>query len=466
MTPAPGSHRLRQLLTVLAVLLTFEGLARKVAPIEYSIPIYLLKDVMVLIMAVYVLWMPMPPMLAFLWNAYKVLLVLFLPLVIATGVNDPLLAVFGAKQYLLYPMVGFATFLAFQNARKEAIVGFFRWIGLLLIPTVLVAFAELRLPHDHWLNQTVGGDTLEGFGAAGELRVSSTFSFVAQYCMFLNAQAFIIIIAMMDWRKMSILGKLVFPSLGVFLVLGSFITGSRGAVVGNTAIVALAGCLVLFKFQVRHLFQIIIVIAGLYLAVLAVNFSTPDATAAYSAREQGQLIGFSAEIRGRLFASYFALSQNRYLGSFFGNGLGVMSNGSNFLSDYAAKWRVRLWTETDFSTTLFEGGYYLVLIWYGFRIYVIVATTRRFLKGITGDYTVCGAFTQAFVIIIGAFGTLGFQPPTAIWWWMGVGTSVLFWWKCVGPPDPEIGIPGPPVIPPRKLVRGRSLYADVIHSRK
>jgi hypothetical protein len=46
--------------------------------------------------------------------------------------------------------------------------------------------------------------------------------------------------------------------------------------------------------------------------------------------------------------------------SLFGYGLGVMSNGSEKLSPYAAKWRSDNWTETDQATTFFEGGWYLV----------------------------------------------------------------------------------------------------------
>jgi len=60
-------------------------------------------------------------------------------------------------------------------------------------------------------------------------------------------------------------------------------------------------------------------------------------------------------------------------------------------------------------------------------------------------------------------GTLGTQPPIAIWWWMGVGTSLIFWWKCVGPPPPEEPLDGS-FGKPRRLPRGRSLYAEVLHS--
>jgi hypothetical protein len=142
-----------------------------------------------------------------------------------------------------------------------------------------------------------------------------------------------------------------------------------------------------------------------------------------------------------------------------------MSNGSDTFSPYAAGWRNRLWTETDFASTLFEGGYYLAVIWYGFRLYVIALTMGRFIKEISGEFSLPMAFTQAFVIVVGVTGTLGIQPPIAIWWWLGVGTILVFGWKCVGPSEPEIEIE-PDLPAPRKLRRGRSLYADVLHSRK
>jgi hypothetical protein len=89
-----------------------------------------------------------------------------------------------------------------------------------------------------------------------------------------------------------------------------------------------------------------------------------------------------------------------------------------------------------------------------------------FLRAVTGDYFIPGAFTQAFVVTIGAVGTLSTQPPIAIWWWLGVGTSLLFWWKCVeGSPELEEKIEEP-LPPPRKIIRGRSPYAEALHSRK
>ena len=459
------ARRLRQLLFILIVVLTFEGIVRKATPPGYSTPLFLLKDGIVVVMAFYVLQMPPAPALTFLWNGYKILTILFVPLIIFTGWNDPLLAIFGAKQYLLFPMVGFATFLAFQNSKIEKILAFFRWIALLLVPTALLAFLQLRLPSDHWLNMSVSHESLEGFSAGGELRVSSTFSFVAQYCAFLNAQAFIFVIALQGWPKQNWFWKIASLSLIPLLVLSSFITGSRGAVAGNLAIFLLSLMLALIKLQFRTVVRIGAVMAGLYLMVHIVTHYFPETTAAYSARENGHLIGFSSEVRGRVLGSYFDVEPDPDLMTYFGNGLGVMSNGSSTFSPYAAEWRARKWMETDFSSTLFEGGYYLAIIWYGFRLYVILVTTHRFLKDVSVAYTVPAAFTQAFVLLIGVLGTLAIQPPVAVWWWTGVGASLLFWWKCVGPSETDLKLMDNP-LPPKKAVRGRSLYAEVLHDPK
>jgi hypothetical protein len=131
---------------------------------------------------------------------------------------------------------------------------------------------------------------------------------------------------------------------------------------------------------VRHILRIGLVVASLYLDGADLErIISPDTTVAYTQRENGQLIGISSEIRERVFGSYFAkVAKDQIDDDLFGNGLGIMSNGSATFSNYAAKWRFYLWTETDFPTVLFEAGYYGVIIWYGFRLYIIFVTTSRF----------------------------------------------------------------------------------------
>jgi len=468
MNDPTDARRLRQLLVALVLLLTFEGLLRKASPSELRVPLFLLKDVLVVVMAFFVARMPLPPALSMLSVAYTALAVFMVPAILMTAWHDPILAVFGVKQYLLYPVVAFATFMAFKDSKWETIFTFFRWIALLVIPTTLLALVQSRLPTDNWMNMSVSGESMKNFSSGGELRVSSTFSFVAQYCAFLNAEVFIVLIALYGSSKKNLIWKITLLLLVPALVLSCFLTISRSAVAVNFAITLLAAVLVSMKFRMRNVLHIILFMGVLYLAVVAVNHFSPKAAAAYTTREDGRTIGFSSELRERVFSSFFQTSKDRSMHTLLGNGLGVMSNGSDSFSSYANTWRERFWTETDFATTLFEGGYYLVLIWYGFRLFVILLTFLHFLKEVTSDWSIPMGFCQAYVAVMGIFATLALQPPIAIWWWLGVGTMLLFSWKCTEPPEAdqkrEEEENKPP--PPRKKIRGRSLYADVIHSRK
>jgi hypothetical protein len=354
--------------------------------------------------------------------------------------------------------------MSFETATMAEIVRFFRWLALLVIPTALIALLQLRLPASHWLNESVDGNSLDGFSAGGYLRVSSTFSFVAQYCAFIDAEVFIAMIALNRLRDTNFVWKVVYLSIVPLLIISSYVTGSRGAVLICCLIIALAAGLALLKFQVRSAGRILVIIGGLLLTLVVARMVFPSAFAAYAEREQGQLIGASSEIQTRIYDSMFGWINGISSTPFFGYGLGIMSNGSEMLSAYAFQERAYSWTETDLATTLFEGGFYLVIIWYAFRAYVIFQVFRRYLSLKGEELSVPCAFCVAFVIIIGVSGTLAIQPPIAIWFWLSVGTALLIWWKIVEtvPPPTNPDDPAPP--PAKKKFRGQSAYAERLHS--
>jgi hypothetical protein len=467
----PKAHRrLRHLLFALVMVLTFEGLLRKMAPPAAKLFLFILKDLVVIWIAFQVARMRVPIAIRFLLTAYTLLAVLMLPVILATAVKDPLLAIFGAKQYLLFPVVGLAVFLAFEHSASKEIFGHLRWIALLVIPTTLTAMLQSRLPNNHWLNLSVGGGSLEGFSAAGQLRVSSTFAFVAQFTMFLNAQIFIYGSVLSHLRIQNILWKIVILMLLPLLVLGSYITGSRGAVLGNVAVVMLACGLTAMKQEAKVALRLVMLLVGLYLAFLAGQYFNPDAFLAYSAREEGKLASLSADNQERISSALFGWATNPVAPpNLLGYGLGVMSNGSDILSRYAASWRATgAWTETDMASTLFEGGYYLVVVWYGFRGYIIYQLARRFFGGVAGAIAAPAGFCLSYVVVIGITGTLGMQPPMAIWWWFGVGLSLVLWWKCVEPASHETE---PETYPPYATfsaghVQGRSVFAEQLHGAR
>ena len=187
------------------------------------------------------------------------------------------------------------------------------------------------------------------------------------------------------------------------------------------------------RFELGKVIRFVWIAGAHRVVVVAFPIFFPSLMATYTVREKGHAFGVSNEIRGRVYEAFFGWIDNTDAVPFFGNGLGIMSNGSAEISPFARTFRLQGWTETDFATTLFEGGPYLIFVWYAFRYYIIFTTTRRFLFQTRKEYFLPGAFCQAYVILVGLTGTLGIQPPIAIWWWLGVGLSTVLWWRSVHP---------------------------------
>jgi hypothetical protein len=508
---------LRKTLITLVILLTFEGLLRKLEPNKIGIVIFLLKDVVILFMGLQLITRHrLNAAINFLSIGYLGLVLFLLPCIINTGSHDPLLAIFGAKEYLLYPIVALSVFVVFENASMTEVIRFCRLVAFLMIPAGLVAIVQTQLSPNNWLNLSVDGASLEDFSSAGHLRVSSTFSFVSQFCCFLNMQMFMVFLALHGYKNLKGLKKLVFLLPIPLLVISSYLTGSRGAVIGNSSVLVIAVILACLRFELGKIIRFVWIAGAIVVVVLVFQTMFPSLMATYTVREKGHAFGVSTEIWGRVYEAFFGWLDNVNQVPFFGNGLGIMSNGSDAISPYSRTFRLQGWTETDIATTLFEGGPYLIFVWYAFRYYIIFATTRRFLFQTKKALFLPGAFCQAFIILVGMTGTLGIQPPIAIWWWLAVGLSVIMWWRSIHPmageeevvpvrpavairraalainsettppveepaqPTPKFKPakaakpasavePTPPSVapaPPAPVVRGRSSYADRLHREK
>jgi hypothetical protein len=285
-------------------------------------------------------------------------------------------------------------------------------------------------------------------------------------------QMYMIFFAFHGFGKIkSPLKKLIFLLPLPLLVVSSYLTGSRGAVIGNTSILVIAMILGCMRFELAKVARFAAIAAVIAIVALLFQAFFPDLMRTYSVREQGHVFGVSDEIQDRIYRSMFSWMSDTSNVPFFGNGIGIMSNGSDAISPYSRGFRVDQWTETDFATTLFEGGPYLIFVWYAFRYYIIFETTRRFLTQTSRELFLPGAFCQSYLIIVGFSGTLGIQPPVAIWWWLSVGLSTILWWRSIHPlaatPPTEPPQPsGKAASPVPQMTRGRSAYADRLHPRR
>jgi hypothetical protein len=421
-----SQNLIHHLLCLLIFTLIFEGIARKVAPQSLGISIFFLKDFVTFILLLLCFKTRPNPETSRLLGIMGVLLLLLSPCLLLTAFRDPILAVFGLKQYALFPTVAVAMCMAYIPNNSRQLFSLLRLVAISVVATTAVAVAQNRLPAANWLNLSVAGDDLSGFSAGGYLRVSSTFPFVGQYIYYANALCYClpaffhfnrVFRTRAAWLQILIL-------IGLAIV-GTFVTGSRGAVVGNAAILSAAGLLCIFFAGAKALFRVV-GIAGLGIVLLAsLQSQYPEFFAAYQARVDGTVeTSHAVELEKRIENGLLGWTQGSVQAppSLLGYGLGVMSNGSEKLSAYAAAWRsTGFWTESDQATTLFEGGWYLIWVWYGFRLWVIFYSFTLLLQIRAMESRLVACFTMGYILVIGVVGTLAIQPPLAIWWWLAVG---------------------------------------------
>lgn len=424
-------------LCLLILILIFEGLIRKLAPNFLGVLIFFAKDFLTARLLFLCLTGERNEATDRLLKIMGGLLLALSPCIIATAVNDPLLAVFGAKQYALFPTVAVALCAAYLPNNRRHLFSLFRIIALSMFVTTLVAAAQNRLPANSWLNLSVAGEDLSGFSAGGYLRVSSTFSFVGQYCYYLNALCYCLpLYFYFNQPLRGWVAKIQIPVLVGLFIVGTFVTGSRTSVVGNAGIACAAVGLLALCGGWNAISKVIVPgIIGIVLLGL-IQTQYPELFAAYQARVTGTTeSSHRVEMEKRILGSLLDWTDGSLEAppSLLGYGLGVMSNGSEKLSDYANQWRKGgFWTETDQATTFFEGGWYLVVVWYGFRFWVIAHTFRRVFKINNPEFRLIACFAWGFILVIGITGTLALQPPLAIWWWMAVGLII-----CLGHFDRE-----------------------------
>lgn len=418
----------RKLLYIIVATLVFEGLVRKLLPGFLSIVVFFLKEVFCLVGLYYIYLSTSSGVTKKIIKIFMILVYLIFPLLVYNVLLDPILLIWGAKTYLLYVVVSILMTLAFPEDSKKEFLRFLRFITILIIPTVFVATLQNNLGPSHWLNSSVDGESLESFARDGLLRVSSTFSFTGQFSFFLvfSATTFFVTVFLREKMKSSFLHLLLLIFIGILLVIGSFITGGRTAVLGLLLVSVIGFIFVIIKNPSVGLPKLVLISFGFFVIFPIIKEWKPDFFRVYEVRSSD---GGNDDIYLRTIEpftnAYSNLIEKKTYQMILGGGLGVMTNGSEKISSYASRIRSGgYWTETDFSTIVWEGGVYLMLVWYGFRIFIIVHSLKiwYFLK--KKNYANAAAFLLAYIIIIGTTGTLSIQPPLAIYFWITFGAMV------------------------------------------
>lgn len=426
------------LLYILTTTLVFEGLLRKLLPSVINIALFFFKDFLCLI-ALFITY----DKYSFSWASqikqkWIWVSIAFIPLLILAFTLDPVLAIFGAKQYLLYAVVAMLLHYCFLKNGIHKLKNFLFYFSSLILPTTAIAILQNSLPSTHWLNLAVSGSSLEAFSAGGYLRVSSTFSFTGQYAWFLNAACPLLITYFsLPSDKIRIANPFrwfYIATLIICFIISVFITGSRTSVLGAGGTLIIGFSCIFFKKPQWALSKGVIVILLSAVIFFMIKSYRPEFFAAYEARSTGtEEISHNEEIESRVLGGLTNwtswLGKEELPNIMMGNGIGVMSNGVDQLSSYARGIRqTGLWTEDDTSTIFWEGGIYLAIIWYALRLFIILLCFKMFWSFKKTSLIVCSAFLFSYILITGVIGTIGMQPPIAIWWWMAVGvlTAIKF----------------------------------------
>ena len=423
-------RKYRIILYTLVLVMVFEGIIRKIVPSSLGIAIFFLKDALCFVALYFVINAKISFSLSWLYSVWKILFISFIPLLLYTAFLDLPLGFFAAKQYLLYTTVALLVPMAFPPGTGESFKHFVALIALLIIPTLTISVLQNSLPASHWLNLSVGGESLAGFSAAGQLRVSSTFSFTGQYSWFLNAGCGFWVVMVFLFPSSIIKQKtLISVVVGAALLISVFITGGRTSVLGSGACLFIGFVLSSLKLPSiirKGAVGFLILVSSLIL------FRTikPEYFAAYDERSSGKgNVSHSQEMQGRILGGFIDWTDwfwdQNMTSVLIGNGLGIMSNGSDKISAYASKIRTGgFWTEGDVATSAWEGGLYLLILWYTFRVAIILFCFKLWYSIKNNNYTIASSFLLANVIINGVTGNIGMQPPVAVWWWLSVGSII------------------------------------------
>jgi hypothetical protein len=411
----------RKLIYALLITLVFEGIIRKLAPSALSIMIFFLKDVLCLLGLYFIVNTKLSETAQITAKVFKIVIILMYPLLLYNLFIDPILIVWGGKLYLLYFVVAILITIAYPPEYGKRFATLSSFLNIIIVAAVSTGFLQLNLPPTHWLNRSVGGESLEHFAAAGQLRISSTFSFTGQYSFFLVfASALFCSLFFLTFNNKKKTGYYLLIQIGIVLLLlmGGFSTGGRTAVLGIFSILGIALLLMGLNNPFFALKKLILPVLLFLFAFPLVQIWKPEYFVAYTERSSGTK---NDGVFARVLEPFSGLRNS----SMIGNGLGVMTNGSDKVSRYAESIRsTGIWTESDFSTIIWEGGYYLILVWYGFRLFVILYSLK-ILRSIKDKNNYCAAsFLLAYIIVQGLIGTLTLQPPIAIYFWICFGTLI------------------------------------------
>jgi hypothetical protein len=446
---------IRRLSYLYLFLLIVEGALRKWMVPQFSNPLLLVRDPVVLVIY-FLAWRAhvFPRNGFILWLA----IIGVLSWIVSIFVLDPylpmsrilLVTAYGFRSNFLHlPLIFiFGSVFDVEDVRK---IGW--WVLLGMIPMSLLMALQFDSAPDSFINRTVGlGEGEQITAGGGKIRPPGTFSFISGPIYYVTgATAFVLYGAL---RRVTYPSWLLFVAAGSVL-LAIVVSGSRSLVVSVLLVVFSLAIVLLIRPDAVNRFgrSLILLVIGMLiitrlpivqegLAILSSRF-TESAEAAETTITGGlierSLSGFTEGLGHVGHAPIFG----------FGLGVGT-SGGAAFLMGQSTF----LLSENEWTRIIFENGPILGLAFLVWRTALTAYLGFVSLRTLTcGEILPLLLFSAGFLLILN--GQLG--QPTSL------GFGVVLNGLCLASTRPAKIAPSRGTPPPLRSIRGRSVYANRLH---
>src|SRR6266480_1507385 len=418
-------QNIRRLIYLYLFLLIIEGALRKWIVPQFSNPLLLVRDPVVL--AIYFL----------AWRAH----------IFPRNGFILWLAIIGILSWIVSIFI-FASVFDVDDVKK---IGW--WILLGIIPMSLLMALQFHSAPDSFINRTVGlGEGEQITAGGGKIRPPGTFSFISGPIYYVTSAASFVLYGAL--RRSTYPSWLLFGA-GCSVLLAIVVSGIRSLVMSVLLVMLSLAIVLLIRPDAVNRFgkSLILLVIGMLivsrlpivhegLTILSSRFTESaeaSETTITSGLIQRTLSGFTEGL-GQLGHA-----------PIFGFGLGVgTSGGAAFLMGQSTF----LLSENEWTRIIFESGPILGLAFLMWRTLLAVYLGVVSLRALTrGEILPLLLFSATFLIILS--GQLG--QPTSL------GFAVVFNGLCLASTRPGKIAPAPVTLTTPRLIRGRSAYADRLH---